>query len=229
MKYLFLVLIGAFCSVGAAQDNYVPRHVGGGVIVPQSKYPAVIQIEVNKSNGKTGYCSATIVGPRTILTAAHCGFQRDEQNEDFVSENTMGTFEASGKKYKFKFIPHAHLGAELLNRSKLDVALGYGCTWHLSETIVKNREQNPLMEDSIYRFLVSADDSITTFACPGDSGGPTLAYNSEVKLRISSIQIRRTDETFWDVRTSNIQFISFIADIVQKNNLKVCGYNMECD
>lgn len=258
MKYLFLVLIGAFCTVGAAQDNSVLRHWGGGVIVPQSKYPAVIQIEMNKSDGKKGYCSASIVGPRTILTASHCGFEKNAQGEDYVPKDKTGTFEVAGKKYKFNFVSNIQFSKELTEHKKLDIALGiteevivdvnplsinftddhskkmfalgYGCTgYYLSETIVKNRQAGPYREDISEIFLISADDSITTFACNGDSGGPTLAYTTDLKLRISSIHMRRTNDSFWDMRTNNTKFIEFILNTADKNNLKVCGFNMDCD
>lgn len=258
MKYIFLVLIGAICSTGVAQDNSALRHWGGGVIVPQSKYPAVIQIEMNKQNGAKSYCSATIVGPKTILTASHCGFEKNAQNEDYIPENKTGTFEVAGKKYKFNLVPNIRSTSEIIENKRLDIAigitdqviegvnpiainftsdhstkmfaLGYGCTgYYLSETIVKNRQAGPLREDRAEIFLISADDSITTFACNGDSGGPTLAYTTDLKLRISSIHMRRTNDSFWDVRADNAQFIEFILNATDKNNLKVCGFNLECD
>lgn len=259
MKYIFLVLIGAFCSHGYAQDYSVIRHIGGGVIVPQEKYPAVVQIHIKKKDGSNSYCTATVVGPRAILTNAHCGWERDAQNEDFVPADSTGTFSIGSKRYTFKLIPHGVTGTEVIMRRKLDVALGitteviknvkpiainftadhgnkmialgYGCTGHLSETYVKNREPNLAKEDHIERFLISSDDKEVVFICGGDSGGPTLSYTTDMKLQISSIHMRRmaTNDGFWEVRADHTWLVGFIQDIATQNNLRICGYNLECD
>lgn len=256
MRIIFVILLGAFCSQGLAQGNSVFRHIGGGVIVPQEKYPAVVQIEVNRINSdKKTYCSAVIVGPQTILTNSHCAFEKNDKNEHYVPEGQTGSFQIGKKIYKFTLVSHATNTIEILERQKLDlaigitketidvipltvnftsehsqkmIALGYGCTGQLSETLVKIRE--PGREDRIERFLISNDDSEPTFACRGDSGGPTLAYTSDLKLQVSSIHMRTDNQSvFWDIRTDNNQFIEFIMNTAEKYSLKICGYNLTCD
>lgn len=253
MKYIFLFLIGAFSYQGFAQESSVTRNWGGGVIISQDKYPAVIQIEMNKQGSTgTGFCTATVVGPNTILTASHCAFEKNENGEYIVPENKTGSFTIANKKYNFKFIANVksakEIGADKIdvalgitdqvidnvnpmtinmkeNTSKKMIAVGYGCAGYLpSETYLKIRN-----ESVTDRFLISNDDSMDVFACGGDSGGPTFAYDKDLKLQLVGVHIRSDlKKLHWDLKSNSFLFIQFIMEKATANDLQICGFNLDC-
>lgn len=200
--------------------------------VSSEKYPAVIQIETNK-----GKCSATIVGPNVIITAAHC-----------VYEET-GFFNYNNKQYTFTFLPSSYDEKEIRLDHIPDVSLGlvhtqiedaipislsfekpidplmvlgYG-RGPLSEYIAKTEKETELK-----RYLIS-NDSTNRYSCPGDSGGPTLARNLNGQLELvgihSSTDLYRDTK---DIRTNSEAFKKFIKEKASENNLSICGFNLVC-
>lgn len=61
----------AGCGVEAPADH-VRQPIVGGTVDTTTKYPAVFVVKVEHSGGPTAGCTATLITPRTLLTAAHC-------------------------------------------------------------------------------------------------------------------------------------------------------------
>jgi V8-like Glu-specific endopeptidase len=241
---IFLI-IRVFASFSHASD-FNPE--GGGVVVPQSQYPQAIQIETAQ-----GRCSAAIVGPNVLLTAAHCAYEKDSDYEDVIPEGKTGMFYYQNQKYMFEFLPSTRNGKNIrtgeapdlalgfimksvpnLNPLSINfespsasqkmIALGFGCVpGKLTETLLKI-----FKEDNLKRYLRSLDPSRNTYACQGDSGGPTLTL---VRGRLELVGVHvGTDllQEVRDIRTNSEAFRTFIRKTVTQYNLEICGYNLNC-
>lgn len=242
---LLTILISLITQMSHGSDF---NDEGGGTIVPKSKYPQVIQIKTEQ-----GACTATIVGPNVILTAAHCGYEKDENYENVIPEGKKGWFYLNDEKYEFTFLPSSRISKDIRMGKAPDlsvgitaqaisnirplsinfkapsaqmlIGLGYGCvSGSLTETLLKTKEL-----DALKRYMISFDDSRNTYACTGDSGGPTLAIRDKhlevIGVHVGTDLLKETR----DVRSDSSQFITFITSIADQHNLKICGHNTECN
>src|SRR3954462_10103937 len=95
------IVLGVFaCALSSAADN---RWLINGTVVDEGTFPEVVRIRTGD-----GGCTATVVGSRVILTAAHCG-----------GNGATSTFTAGGHRY------HATLKlSDQYRTQNLDLAMG---------------------------------------------------------------------------------------------------------
>lgn len=207
-----------------------------GTVVPTEDYPHVIRI----FNGRSS-CTASVVGPRAILTAAHCG-----ENGDVVQFKTV-----TGKSFKAKLTR-----APIYPQKDLDIALGY-----VSEnldvkpvSVLTERFEQKKMSVDLIGYgctrpdgsggndgLLRAGKSVITNAandydlelkepggaalCYGDSGGPTFikgkqnAVNSKGNIK----------DVSWVTRLTNPDPKAFLMKWASDNGASICGLNVGCD
>lgn len=235
--FLFLLLFG---SALHAEDICLPDETA----ISSEKYPAIIKVETQQ-----GKCTATVVGPNVILTAAHCAYEKDESGENVIPEGKTGSFTAGGEEYTFTFIPSTRTDKDVRLGLKPDISLG------LVHSKIKNIEplsigfekpREPLLvlgfgrgplseylakanqEDTFKRHMISSDTQ-NRYSCPGDSGGPTLAQNANEELELVGVHASTDLNKYTrDTRTNSEAFKEFINEKADKYNIKICGYNLIC-
>lgn len=240
MRLGSLILLGSIFSFSTSHAD-IPQTNGGSYLVPLEKYPAVVQI-FNDSN--SARCTATLIGANVIVTAAHC------------KTTDEGYFKIGKTRYNFTFLTYQEvmnkedsfsienldLAVGIVSRDVKDakpisinfteehgkhmIALGFGCSRHmLGETFSR------IQSESDREYVLATNSSKETiFLCSGDSGGPTLAYDYDLKLRLTGIHLRSNIKSYYiDWKTSNNDFKNFIATVAETKNLKICDYNLECN
>ena len=238
LGFLFLFL---FSSALHAEDICLPDDT----TIDSENYPAIIEIQT-----KQGNCTATVVGPNVILTAAHCAYEKDVSGEKVIPEGKTGSFTASGKEYTFTFIPSTRTDKDVRLELKPDVSLGLvnatienikpisiGFENPREPLLVLGFGRGPLseyiakvdQEDIFKRHMVSSD-SQNRYSCPGDSGGPTLALNANEELELVGVHASTDLNKYTrDTRTNSEAFTDFINEKATENKLQICGFNIECD
>lgn len=207
-----------------------------GTVVPLADYPHVIRM----FNGRSS-CTASVVGPRAILTAAHCG-----ETGDVVQFKTI-----SGKTYKAKLTR-----APIYPTKDLDVAAGY-----VSEnvdvkpvSIVADRFEQRKMSVDLIGYgctkpdgsggndgLLRAGKSVITdpandydlelkepggaALCYGDSGGPVFYKGKQIAVNSKG----NIKDVSWVTRLTNPDPKAFLLKWASDNGASVCGLNVGCD
>ncbi|MEO5666465.1 MAG: trypsin-like serine protease [Bdellovibrionota bacterium] len=246
----FLIIFFFPTSFAKAQEQRAPDLHEGEVhatlidaeIVDPRNYPAVVLLEMYGA-----MCTATIVGPRTILSAGHC-----------AAQGGSGTFRVKGRSYKAQFKVPASYNFERSYPNDADVALGYVATDILEVKPYSVTSRLPLVQTSVTLFgygcavangfadgrlrrgpsevarvsnrsfvLQKAGNSAK--GCPGDSGGPSFAVVSG-QIRQMGVHARANsfDRTI-DTRLDTPEIQEFFSAYTKQQRTRICGFNTVCN
>ncbi len=246
----FIVSVALAFALGAtATVTQAAPPLIGGKIVKQSDYPAIVWI---------GWCTASIVGPRTVITAGHC-FDGDGKAE----------FTLNGTTYKLQLTQSPHYDDHSEYDSNLDgkdsdlslgvtsqviqgvkpisvggtpvvgkvlTLFGYGCSQpdESGDDTKLRSGKNSVAEVRengmlLKGFLKGAS------GCPGDSGGPAIARLADGTLTILGIasQVGFQDNGLrkpetYEARMDTVLAQDFLSTFSKAHNVDICGFNSTC-
>jgi hypothetical protein len=194
-------------------------HAGQAAITngqPYSGHPSVGYLQI----GATGLCTATLVGKKTVLTAAHC-----------IKAGEAHLFHLEGATYPAATAtPHPawnpdpqslandiaviRLASEppvtpsIIARQAVTVGLkitliGFGVTAdNLQDALVKRMATNSVKDLTSTRFSIAGTGGGIGNTCLGDSGGPAFASLGarEVQVGVTSAGLTPCGVLAWDTR-----------------------------
>lgn len=236
MKKILSVGLLAFAGITFA----APPVLINGRPAGKGEYPEVVYLTFDK-----GRCSGTLVGPQSILTAAHCGdngskarFQVGQTQYESVC--TRAPIYPSKdldlmlcKVSKPVSVKYASIGGQAKKGNKISLA-GYGCVkagGGGGNDGVLRVGDNTVTNFQAYDFVSTQPNGAAL--CFGDSGGPAFVYLADAysehhyQLGVNSKGDIKT--TNYNTRTDHPESQAFFRDWAEKNGAQICGLNVKCD
>lgn len=231
--------LGLLASLTYANPG-IDEQLIGGRAAKDGEFPEVVYVSFG-----SGRCTGSVIGPRVLLSAAHC-----------MRNGSGGSFQLNQTQYKvskcthhpdyrrkdvdiavcliekevdtaFAVIPEE--GFELKKGNKITIT-GYGCI----------RPGGGGGNDGILRVgdaeirgtsgydLVSYGKGL----CFGDSGGPAYTQMDDGFLKthyqVSVNSKGNIKDTNYTAPTYKSQARDLFKDFIKKNNVEICGINKEC-
>ncbi len=218
-------------------DPLQPTLINGRPASP-GEYPEIVQIQTGNA-----LCTATLIGPRVILTAAHCAgtgaiskFRYDGQ--DFEAVMTRSPLYpgvdhdiALGLVNKSISVRYADIGGTP-GLSEDIILTGYGCTsgdGNGSDGILRVGISTVVGFDG-YDFITKRLDG--SALCFGDSGGPSYVDMDDPFVERHTLLGVNSKGNIIDTslitRTDHPDSGDFLRSWSDENNVDICGINRNC-
>lgn len=199
--FLFSLLMGATLGCAVEESDSVGTSSAAITSGQQSAdYPAVGSLLGDLGNGWDMFaCTATVIGQRTLLTAAHCVdgkwpvyFNAGGPNpRQYVAESaTMHPQYQGGNVADLAVIRLTEAVIDIAplrlanlqpRLSELVTLVGYGKSSEAGEYGTKRIAQNKIGRVSAQTFSVYGASGGYGNVCDGDSGGPSLAFRNGIE------------------------------------------------
>jgi hypothetical protein len=224
-------------KVSAPQDVLI-----NGTAVPNKDYPAIVMI----TSGNAG-CTGTVVGPRVLITAAHCAETGAKVSFKALNGKVVtGTAEQSSL-YKSKDLD---INLVLLDTDAPDMMsvttvpfekknpgtevqlIGYGCIkiggGGGNDGVLRSGLSNVVGAQGYDLELYNGDTGAAL--CYGDSGGPVLYPSKAAPKFVTAINSKgNIKDRNWVTRLTNSDADAFLKDFASRKSVGICGINLKCD
>jgi hypothetical protein len=216
------------------QGEIVPTLINGEE-VSKDDWRSVVRIKVGNSG-----CSATVVGPKVVITAAHCGSNGATATFDLAGKSYSGKIERSslypGKDHDQAVIildqpvpkedvkVFASIGGNPVVGGKIYL-LGYGCTQAGGGggNDGKLRAGLATIKGFSGYGIISSEGAALCF---GDSGGPAMVdSNKEKPILISTNSKGNIRDTNYTLSTVSNESKAFWSAMASKYSAVICGVN----
>ena len=225
IKIYFSLALFALCSSRAM------ALIGGET---SSIFPEVVKIEAGKK-----VCTGTIIGPRTILSAAHCVTRKAEgAHIHYLGKKYPVSFFSSDERTRghdlalaitekdIKGARFARLGRGLAHGISVIMA-GFGCTkkggrpgaLHIGKSKVIGMDEDHILS-------ASPGGSVL---CEGDSGGPTFVDEGSGRRLVAVSSLSDISKININVRTDSDVSYAFFQTAATSRQIQICGINSACN
>ena len=218
---LFLLGLALFCGRSQALIN------GTG-----AAFPEVVRLEA----GSKKVCTGTIIGPKTVVSAAHC------------ASGEAPFFMYNGEKYPVRYIASAsrtkghdialavtdknirgaifaRMGQGLRHGVKILMA-GFGCTSKGGKPGAMHAGENKVIGmDEDHVLAASRDGSVL---CEGDSGGPAFVTDGVKRWLVGVSSLSDISKININVRLDSRLSYKFLKTAARLNRLEICGISKDC-
>jgi hypothetical protein len=235
MRFLASFLIAVVCLNVQARD--IAPNLINGQPVTDGSFDQVVRIKTNGAG-----CTATIVGARVIITAAHCGETGKEAKFRFDGEEYTAKLTQS-PLYPTKDLDvsvgildkdiiganPASIGGKAVIGEEITL-LGYGCTktdgTGGNDGVLRIGKAKITGWAGTYDIVSSTPGGAAL--CFGDSGGPAFLENSG-KFELLGINSKgNIKDTNYNSRLDHKDSLDFLKKIAKDNKVDICGVNANC-
>jgi hypothetical protein len=236
--------------VDALKQNTTEQRLGNGTVVDPKDWPASFYADFT-GNGQPASCTATLLGPRSLLTAAHCianggqvGFTRENQSYAGQCEQAKPGYQSpESPDWAMCLInpevpvryETVSLDLNVLRRDNQLLLAGYGCQKIGSNKTDGKFRTGPAFIEKELGQVAGDPDWVAThaaiaggdaFICPGDSGGAVFFEEPNFPRKVVAVN------SHYDTAGRGISFLAvlgtpagkvFLEKWAEQNHQRLCG------